>query len=150
MDMEFDATEIFAFASRADGATEAIGQEMTKGIDRVTIQGVAAAQPHIGVKTGTLRRSMAHKPATFGGGVATGSYGTAVPYARIHNDGRGPVVAGPGKMLRFEIGGQTLYRKRVGPAAGRQFMEKSVARIRPMLPREMNAVLKRIVARMGG
>lgn len=150
MDLNFDASEIFSFASRTEGAITVIGEEMTAGVDRVTLQGSAFAKEKVGVKTGHLRRSIAHTPASFGGGAATGAYGTNVPYAPIHEYGRGPVVAGPGKMLRFEINGQVLFRKRVRGAKGRFYMRDSAARVRPVLAREMSAVLSRIVARMGG
>jgi len=44
------------------------------------------------------------------------------PHARWVEDGRGPVVAKRAKMLRFEVGGRVLFRKRVGPARARPFM----------------------------
>ena len=149
MDLDFDASDIFELAARYGGAEQVVGSEMTSGIDRLTIQGEAIAKQGVGVRTGQLRRSIAHQPATYGGGVATGSWGTATPYARWHEEGRGPVVA-RGKALRFTIGGRTIYRKRVGPAAGRWYMKKSADRVRGLIPREFAAVASRIVARMGG
>jgi hypothetical protein len=149
MDFEFRFDDAKAFATRLNAAPQIVGEEMTKGVDRLTIQGEAFTKADTPVKTGNLRRSIAHKPATFGGGVARGSWGTATPYAKWVEEGRGPIVAGPGKVLRFEIGGTVLYRKRVRGAAGRFMFRNATARIRPMVAREFAAVGKRIVARMG-
>lgn len=149
MDFEIRFDDAKAFAQRLQAAPEIVGDEMTQGIDRLTIQGEAFTKAETPVRTGLLRRSIAHKPATFGGGVATGSWGTATPYARYVEDGRGPVVA-RGRALRFTIGGTVFYRKRVGPAAGKGMFRKATQRIRPMVDREFRAVAARIIARMGG
>lgn len=146
----FDATEMFEFAGRWDGAEQIVGQELTRGIDRVTIRAEAITKQNTGVKSGHGRRSITHKPATFGGGVAKGSWGTNVWYMKIHENGRGSVVASPGKMLRFEIGGKVLFRKRVGPAAGRFMFRKAMIQVRPMVRREMQASAQRIASRLGG
>lgn len=44
------------------------------------------------------------------------------PHAGFVEHGRGPVEAPPGKVLRFEVNGRVLFRKRVGPARARPFM----------------------------
>src|SRR5690606_8708354 len=100
MDFEFRFDDAKAFAARMDAAPQIVGDELTSGIDRLTLQGEAFTKAETPVRTGHLRRSIAHKPATFGGGVATGSWGTATPYARYVEEGRGPVVA-RGRALRF-------------------------------------------------
>jgi len=148
--IDFDASEFFTYGRKFAGAEQIVGDEMRQGIDRVTIRGEAITKANTGVKTGHGRRSIAHKPATFGGGVASGSWGTNVPYMKIHEDGRGPVVASPGKMLRFEIGGKVLFRKRVGPAAGRHMFRKAAIQVRRMVRMEMSAAMRRIVSRLGG
>lgn len=43
------------------------------------------------------------------------------PYLGWVLRGRGPIVARPGKMLRFEILGTIFFRKRVGPAKANDF-----------------------------
>lgn len=149
-DFEIRFDDAFAFAARTAAAPRIVAEEMTRGIDRLTIQGTAFTQLETPVRTGHLRRSIAHVPASFGGGMARGSYGTATPYARYVEEGRGPVVAGPGRMLRFTIGGRVLYRKRVGPARGRFMFRKGLQRLRPLVPREFANVTQRIVSRMEG
>lgn len=148
MSFTVDASEINAFGGRMGGAERVVGNALTRGIDRLTIAAEGFAKEEVGVKTGHLRRSIAHRPATFAGGVATGSVGTNVPYARIHEEGRGPVVA-RGKALRFQVGGKTLYRKRVGPAQGRWYMRKARARVAPLMAREAQRMGVEIMADMG-
>jgi hypothetical protein len=52
------------------------------------------------------------------------------PYLRYVLNGRGPVVARPGKMLRFVIDGRVFFRKRVGPAKANPFDQKVSAAMR--------------------
>jgi hypothetical protein len=146
--LDFDASDFARFGSRMNGAERVVGNALTRGVDRITIQGEAFAKEGVGVRTGHLRRSIAHTPATFGGGTARGSYGTSTTYARIHEEGRGPIVA-RGKALRFTVGGRTIYRKRVGPAAGRWYMRKSRARLGPIMAREADRMGAEIIAGMG-
>lgn len=54
-------------------------------------------------------------------------------YAGAVEFGRGPVVARPGKMLRFEIGGQVLFRKRVGPAKAQRVLERGIQQAMPVI-----------------
>jgi hypothetical protein len=122
---------------------------MLKSTDRLTLQGVAFAMAKTPVRTGQLRRANAAKPAVWAGG-ASGSYGNATPYAKHVEFGRRGFSAGPGKMLRFTINGQTLYRKSVGPAAARPFIRPSVDRLRPLVAREYGAGLDRAIVRIGG
>jgi hypothetical protein len=51
----------------------------------------------------------------------------AVPWLKYLVQGRGPIVAKPGKVLRFVIDGEVLYRHRVGPAAPNAFIDKTLA-----------------------
>lgn len=147
-DIRFDDAK--EFAARMAQAPQIVGDELTTGVDRLTLQGERFTKVETPVRTGHLRRSIAMTPAVFAGGVATGSWGTATPYARYVEEGRGPVVASPGKMLRFTVGGRVLFRKRVGPARGRFMFRKALQRVRPLVQREMSAAISRIVSRLGG
>lgn len=51
----------------------------------------------------------------------------AVPHLRFVTEGRPAIVAKPGKVLRFVIDGEVLFRKRVGPAAPNPFVERTIA-----------------------
>lgn len=148
MSYAITAPDFDRFGGQLSGAQTVVGNVLTRGVDRLTIATEGFAKEGVGVRTGHLRRSIAHRPAVFAGGVATGSVGTNVPYARIHEEGRGPVVA-HGKALRFQIGGKTLYRKRVGPAQGRWYMRKARARVAPMIRAEAQRMGAEIMADLG-
>jgi hypothetical protein len=124
-DIRITTTGLDQLARRFTGAEAIIGRELVTMVDRLTIAGSTEAKGRVGVKTGTLRSN--------------------VPYAKVHNDGRGPVVA-RGRALRFTIGGQVLFRKRVGPARGRKYMEAGAAVIRRRMPGEVAAAARRITA----
>jgi hypothetical protein len=53
------------------------------------------------------------------------------PYLRYVLNGRGPVEASSGKMLRFVINGQVIFRKRVGPAAPNPFADRAAQMMAP-------------------
>jgi hypothetical protein len=147
-DIRITTTGLDQLARRFTGAEAIIGRELVTMVDRLTIPAATEAKRHWGVRTGTGRRAMTHEPARRAGGTVVGAFGNNVPYARIHNDGRGPVVA-RGRALRFTIGGQVLFRKRVGPARGRKYMEAGAAVIRRRMPGEVAAAARRITAALG-
>lgn len=138
-----------AFARRMAGSRAVVGEELARAVDRCTALGERESKGLVAVRTGHLRRSIAASRATFAGGVARGSWGTNVPYARHVEFGRGPVVA-RGRALRFAVGGRTIYRKRVGPARARPFLFNVAARLRPRFAAEFAAARDRVVARLTG
>jgi hypothetical protein len=67
----------------------------------------------------TTRGAPGNYVRKMGRSVTVGIDPNSVRYFRWAVGGRGPVVAKPGKMLRFEIDGKVFYRKKVGPAPAR-------------------------------
>lgn len=51
------------------------------------------------------------------------------PYLRYVLNGRGPVEAHAGHMLRFVIDGEVFFRKRVGPAAANDFPSRAAVQM---------------------
>lgn len=109
-----------------------------------TIQGIQAETP---VRTGDLRRANVLTVQSVG------------DYARIHNlmeyaslveYGRGPIEAAPGKVLRFAIGGQVLYRKRVKGARPNPFYRRGAERSAAEHARIMREVGGQILIEIGG
>lgn len=151
-DFQFQFDDAFQFGRRMATAPQVIGEELRRSTDRITLQGEAYTKAETPVRTGHLRRSITMKPATFAGGVVSGSWGTATPYGPMVEEGRGPVVASPGKVLRFIPKGSTtpVYRKRVGPARGHFMFRNAARRIRPVVGREYRAAMQRVIARMEG
>lgn len=136
------------FAAQLRQAPGIIREEFLRSTDRLTLQGVAIAQGIVAVKTGHLRRSIAHKAAVWSGG-ARGEYGTATPYARAVEFGRRGFSARAGGYLRFMGTSGIVFTKSVGPAAAQPFMRPSAERLRPLVNREYRAAMQRAGIRLG-
>jgi HK97 gp10 family phage protein len=113
------------FRARMAKGELVVKEEMLRGIDRMTLKGQSLSQGKVGVRTGTLRRSIAYKKATWAGGGATGSWGTNVTYAKFHEFG-------------------TRYQ------TGRFYLRDAGKELTPEVQAEFRAVALRIIARMGG
>lgn len=93
--------------------------------------------------TGRLFSSIGHSVEP-GLGSIRGHVGTAVHYAPWVEDGRGPVVARAAKALRFRIGGRVIYRRAVGPAAGRHMFRAGLAGAMPTIKQFFRDAAKRV------
>lgn len=94
---------------------------------------VRAVEP---VKSGELRAKTVDRVDS----PTQGRIHAGAPHSRIVHEGRGPIVAGPGRMLRFEINGQVLFRKRVGPAKANPFMVIGLDRAMPEVRRDLEDI----------
>jgi hypothetical protein len=116
-------------------------------MQRATLAVESDAKARVSVVTGNLRRSITSTARASAGGVE-GRIGTNTPYARIVEEGRGPIDAGEGRVLRFVIGGEVLYRRRVGPAAARPYLRPAFDAQRGRIRTEFAQVPKRVIARL--
>lgn len=153
MDIAFEFDDAHEFAAVLATAPTMIRDELVAATDRITITGEGFAKANLtangSVVTGTLRRSVTHEPATFAGGVATGRYGTNIPYGPPVEFGRRGFSAPPRHALGpMRIGGKMIFRHSVGPAKARPFIRPSVERLRPLVPLEYGAALQRVVNRI--
>jgi len=102
-----------------------------------TMRGFAPA------RTGQLRDSISIE-SDFGkrviGPTARSEDGFYYPY--VVNYGRGPVFARRAHALRFEIGGQVIFRRSVGPARGTLFVERTARAVEPDYPKIAQAVIE--------
>lgn len=144
MEIHIDASGVEALARRYRGAGAIVQSEMLGAMQRSTFRLEGQAKREAPVKTGTLRRSITSNPVT----PTLGIVGTNVPYAKWVHNGRGPITAGPGKMLRFEIGGTVFFRKSVGPAKANPFMKRALASQRGAIRAEWRGMAARIAARL--
>lgn len=147
MDITVDTSQLEAMARRYAGARPIVEAETRNAMNRATVIVQGTARQLVPVDTGRLRASIATEIRGTGGGVV-GVVGSNVKYARIVEEGRGPVVA-KGRALRFEIGGQIIFRKSVGPAKGKPYLRPALQRNRARIGREFDTALKRIMARIG-
>ena len=147
--LTIDTKEVDALARQLAGSEHIIREEMTSGMRRVALTVEAGAKRFAPVKTGHLRRSITNNVVAFGGTIVA-KIGTNVPYAIFVEVGRGPIVARPGHWLRFTIGSQVIYAKRVGPAKAQHFMKRAITANRAAIVREFSTnVPQRIVRRLG-
>jgi hypothetical protein len=123
MELRIDASDVLRLAGKLDGADRVIQRHLVAGVTKAGLLVEGRAKGNAPVKTGTLRRSITTRATSLGSG-AQAIVGTNVPYAKWVEEGRGPVVA-RGRALRFEAGGTVIFRKRVGPAAGRWYMRRA-------------------------
>jgi hypothetical protein len=146
MEIHIDSSQVNALAARYKGAPAIVRSEMLGAMKRSTFRLEGQAKKETPVKTGTLRRSITSNPVT----PTLGVVGTNVPYAKWVHNGRGPITAGPGKMLRFEIGGTVLFRKSVGPAKANPFMKRAMQSQRGAIRAEWQQMAARIAAKLRG
>jgi phage gpG-like protein len=147
MEIHIDSTQVTALAKRYRGAGAIVRSEMLGAMQRSTFRLEGQAKKEAPVRKrngGTLRRSITSNPVT----PTLGIVGTNVPYAKWVHNGRGPITAGPGKMLRFEIGGEVFFRKSVGPAKANPFMKRALASQRGAIRAEWRGMAARIAARL--
>ena len=104
----------------APGVLEAASAEAMQKSVFLVEAAVKARTPRV---TGRLFSSINGRLVT----PTEGSIKTNVNYARYVESGRGPITAKPGKTLRFKYNGRTIYRKSVGPAAGRFMFREGLA-----------------------
>jgi len=149
MSVVVDAREVFELARRFDEAGEIVTEELTTSMKKLGLTTELYAKQTVGVKTGTLRRAITSQVKGSGTSIVAEIGTQGVPYARIHHDGRGPVVA-RGRALHFFIGGVEFFRKSVGPAKGNPFLTNALDRVRPQIAPEIGAAATRAVSRIVG
>jgi hypothetical protein len=72
------------------------------------------------------------------------------PYAKVHHDGRNGFTVKNAKALRFMVGGDVIFAKRVGPAAGTKYAERGLQAARPRIAAEHNRAAARIAQKVEG
>ena len=147
MDIEIDASDAFRTATAFRQGPAIANDELRIGMQRSVHAVLGQSMKNTPVITGHLRRGQTSE-VRGAGGTLIGVVGTNVPYARAVHDGRGPVEARPGGVLRFVIRGKVLYRKRVGPAKANPFMRNALAQMRPTIHKEFALVAGRIAKRI--
>jgi hypothetical protein len=104
-------------------------------------------------RTGKLQDSL-EKSAVQSGKDISGtvkSLGSIAPYNEWVHDGRGPVVAKPGKALKITFcDGTTIFRKRVRAAKANPFMDKGLRKAESGIQKRFDQAETRIAARLEG
>ena len=144
MEIHIDTSQIEALARRYRNGPAIVQSEMLGAMQRSTFRLEGQAKKETPVRTGTLRRSITSNPVT----PTLGVVGTNVPYARWVHNGRGPIVAPPGKALKFVIGRQVIIVRSVGPAKANPFMKRARLKAGAQIRAEWKQLAPRIAARL--
>lgn len=149
MKLEITSPELDRFAAALLMAPQVTRTEMLKAEEGLLAAGVRFTAIAAPVDQGNLRGSIGVLVAAHwtGGGVS-GSYGTNLLYAAQRNFG-GPIYAKPGGWLVFEVGGKTIFAKKV-VQTGSHFMESGMDQVEPMVIVAFEGALDRVFAALGG
>lgn len=145
-----DTSEITALANRMEGAPRIIQAELTEAMREGT-QLVTQRARQIAPKGKTKELSRRITPEVRVLGLNVEGIVTAqARHSRWIEEGRGPVVARRAKALRFEVGGQVLFRKSVGPAAAQPFMRPALRQSELQIRTAFRDATRRAIARLLG
>lgn len=154
-----DLTEVTQLAEHLRGprVNRIIGDEMVGAGQRSGRKARDSANRFITNKSGNSTGRLA-KSATVDTRVSAGLTFTTdvvwsvrdVPfdYAYVHDKGRGPVYASPGKWLHFFAYGKEFFLKSVGPAAGSDFTGKGLSAAIPAIQAEHDRAARNIARKV--
>ncbi len=119
MEIDLDISDVTAAVERWDRAVVRIGEGLEDAVRASAKAGEAAAKVHAPHRSYTLRDSIAGIVTESGTMHAEGAIIAGADYAAAVNDGQKahPIEAKNAQALRFEVGGQTVFRKRVNHPA---------------------------------
>ena len=141
MDITIDISEVTNFGTAMSAAAGQLQSELTVANQGLLATGMGYAQDNAPVKISTLRGSVHIIDAASPSG---GSYGTDLEYAWMREEG-GTIVPRNASVLRFEIGGQVIYAKRV-TQTGTKYMQRSADQLEPLMIPAYGEAVERTMA----
>ena len=145
---QVDATELTRWGRKAATQWAAIARdEYGRGLQRAGHRVRNAGNRRINRWHGELQDTST-VTTTASGETYTTVVAWPAKHARWVDQGRGPIEAAPGRMLRFETrSGEVIYRKRVGPARAQRFSTLGLAEAKPGIRQELDEATRRAVRR---
>lgn len=139
-----DATEVVRWGRKASAEWAPISRdEFRRGLHRAGHRVRNAGNRRINRWSGELQDTSYVKTDAL-----TSRIVWPAKHAVYVDQGRGPIEAGPGRMLRFQLrSGQVLFRKRVGPARAQRFAAGGLRDARPGIRAELDEASRRAVRR---
>lgn len=129
--IEIEFNKFAAIASRMPNV-------VNDALNKAVLDVAEHADSNAPVDTGALR---ANKTLNYaGGGNHSSSVDWNMEYAPSVEYGRGAIFAKPGKFLVFEIDGQTIFAKSVGPAAPQPFAAPALDYAAPRLEKRLRSM----------
>lgn len=154
MDIQIKLTDETRLIPRLKRHREVIDEGLKQGINDLISYGQATSMKTVGVKTGTLRRSIVGTPVQDVGGVFSAMWGTNIPYAKHHEYGTKPhtIAARRKKALSFTWNGKRVaYRSVNHPGTtGRFYMKAGREEAIRRIPETKAKILAYIESRLGG
>lgn len=153
-----DTSELKAVAAKfGDPAQARFRDEMRQGFLAAGNIVRDDANALIKNKSGELAKSAKVNVSVSGGAsrsVNANAFSATVQWFAKHadwvNNGRGPIVAKNAKALRFEIDGEIIFRKSVGPAPAQHFAERGLENAKGKIDGALRAALLRFVTWANG
>ena len=156
MELSVDVSEIIALAKRSEAAPQHITQELSKAGRFSGLAVERMAKSLIPVATGNAKALTRMEPVEASASgvtvlvVSTAQSGAGFPYPIVLEEGRkgfGPVSK---KVLHFTVGGKEVFTKRVGPVAGRPFMQPALDRCKAFIEAQFKEAYERVLIYVGG
>lgn len=144
--------DILKMAQNFEGGPKVAQRELLKGMRLATADTRSNVRQIAPYKSGKLRSNIdttVRQTATEVRGEVK-ILGSKVPYAYWVDQGRGPVVAKPGKVLRFWVDGEMVFAKFVKAFPGYHFMEKGLKASEGQINRALDAAADRIARYLSG
>lgn len=117
--------------------------EQDVALTRAGLEVEAAVKSRTPYRTRRLFSSIAALPAASFNNASEVRIGTQVEYAGWVEEGRGPIVAKNVKALRFNPGGGFIFRRSVGPAAGKHMFRDGFREALPKVLEELSEAVVR-------
>lgn len=148
----WDGDDPYDLADQLERLAEVLVEELDAAARDIGLKIEAEAKRNLtqngSVDTGTLRGSIASDTARTGPYEVTVYAGSNIEYAAIVEMGRGPIEAKGDGYLRFEVDGEVLYRKRVGPAAPKPYLRPAVEAARPYIRERVDEAIENTIDRV--
>jgi HK97 gp10 family phage protein len=144
----WDGDDPYDLADQLERLGEVLVEELDAAARDIGLKIEAGAKRRAPVDTGTLRGSIASDTAQTGPHEVTVYAGSNTEYAAIVELGRGPIEAKGDGYLRFEVDGEVLYRKRVGPAAPKPYLRPAVEAAKPYIRERVDEAVENTIDRV--
>jgi hypothetical protein len=154
VEIVIQAPDIAKVASRLAGLSSRAGTAMRGVIqplgDAYLVELVRETPRGKGPAEGRRRLYQSYQVDEDYGPIASYHIQNRAPWLGFVRRGRPAIVAKPGKMLRFVIGGKVFFRARVGPAKANDFPARVAQTMRPQLERARGDIRSAVLSAYGG
>lgn len=153
MELNVDISEIIAFGAKSEAVIAHIPVELDRAGRATGLAVQRFAQSGVAVATGTAKANIrVDKVDASLSGVeivvaSTAQSAAGYPYTWVLEKGTtGDIVPVKAKSLRFEVGGKTVFTKRVKQRPARPFMAPALVAAAPFIDQQFSLAYDRLLA----